>query len=399
MKRAETLAILVDPEDLNGLSGDEFDLTNPTYLHLKDQMTEIREISVATRFVYLMKQTNDGVIFLVDSEPETSEDYSPPGQVYDEATEQLLNAFALGESGLEVAGDRWGVWLTGYAPILDQNGQVIGLLGIDLDYYTNYLIPVILYSSIPLATFLVLLVIILYEKKIQRIKRNALVERERLMRFATHEIGTPMTELSWICQNLLSNGLVKRDDSISSSVQQMYISTVTLARRITNLLHAADLTSSWELKINNVDVVPLINEAIETHKEVARIKNISINLVHPLPDKATTRGNLAYLNLVFSNLIAHSLYYAKEYKSIEVDYKDDGKFHQISVTSIGDSLKEMELNSLFSAYYKGEPLSHHTESTGLGLFLIQKVVDLYGGSVKATSDNLGVTISVQLPKV
>ena len=230
-------------------------------------------------------------------------------------------------------------------------------------------------------------------------KRQTVGEKEHLMRFATHEIGTPLSQLSWTCQNLLSSSIIKRDDSVYSSVQQMYVSIVTLGRRITNLLHVADLTESLKLKKDKVDIIPLIKEAIENHKVVSRIKNISIDTVSILPEKAFALGDAEYFNIVFSNLIAHALYYAKQFKSILVEYADIGEFHQVRVTSIGDSLSKEEVNSLFSAYYKGEPLSWHTESTGLGLFLVQKIVTLYGGSVTASSDPRGVTITVTLPKV
>ncbi len=54
------------------------------------------------------------VFFLVDSEPPESEDYSPPGQTYPEASAILLNTFVSGKETTEgPLTDRWGTWVSG----------------------------------------------------------------------------------------------------------------------------------------------------------------------------------------------------------------------------------------------------------------------------------------------
>ena len=88
--RAQTIAGLLDVSDVQMLQGNESDLTNPEYLLLKNRLIELRKQNKDSRFIYLMRQTNEGIIFLVDSEASDSPDYSPPGQVYIEASDQLF---------------------------------------------------------------------------------------------------------------------------------------------------------------------------------------------------------------------------------------------------------------------------------------------------------------------
>ena len=71
---------------LEGLTGSAADLGSPEYSSLKYRLIKIRAADPGIRFVYLMRQQPDGsVVFLVDSEPPESSDYSPPGQAYPEA--------------------------------------------------------------------------------------------------------------------------------------------------------------------------------------------------------------------------------------------------------------------------------------------------------------------------
>jgi PAS domain S-box-containing protein len=122
--------------NIQGLTGSSADLDSPGYTALKEKIIKIRSADPQIRFVYLMRQLTDGsVAFLVDSEPPESEDYSPPGQAYPEASAILLNAFVSGKETTEgPLSDRWGTWVSGIVPIQDaKTGKVIALLGIDID--------------------------------------------------------------------------------------------------------------------------------------------------------------------------------------------------------------------------------------------------------------------------
>jgi PAS domain S-box-containing protein len=121
---------------VQALTGSEADLLSPDYTDLKDELIKVRSADPLIRFIYLLGQRPDGTIFFfADSEPPGSEDYSPPGQEYPEASSILLNAFVSGKETTEgPLTDRWGTWVSGIVPIRDSgSGKVIALLGIDID--------------------------------------------------------------------------------------------------------------------------------------------------------------------------------------------------------------------------------------------------------------------------
>ena len=106
---------------VKALTGTEADLASVDYQALKEHLMQVKSTDSLIRFVYILDRQPDGtVIFLIDSEPPGSEDYSPPGQVYTEASAILLNAFATGEEKTEgPVTDRWGTWVSGLIPITD----------------------------------------------------------------------------------------------------------------------------------------------------------------------------------------------------------------------------------------------------------------------------------------
>ena len=130
------VAKAVDLRLVVALSGTEQDLTSPDYLRLKEQLAMIRNAKPRNRFLYLMGRKPDGaVFFFVDSEPSGSKDYSPPGQIFEEAPEPVRRVFAT--SGELVAGpsmDRWGTWVSALIPLFDPTtDRLLAVFGLDIN--------------------------------------------------------------------------------------------------------------------------------------------------------------------------------------------------------------------------------------------------------------------------
>lgn len=133
--QATVAAKATDVVRLAKLTGADSDLRSPDYIRIKEQMTAIRSASNDYRFVYLMgKKPNGAIFFYADSEPESSTDYSPPGQIYREATKELREIFSKKEGLVEgPVDDEWGSWVSALSPVVDpRTGSVIAVLGIDI---------------------------------------------------------------------------------------------------------------------------------------------------------------------------------------------------------------------------------------------------------------------------
>lgn len=135
--RARTVAVtqVVDLDSLRLLTGRPEDERAPAFRALQQRLMQVRRDNRDVRFVYLMGQTDRAIVFLVDANDPDSPDYSPPGQVYEEATPELVQSFSTGEPFVEgPTVDRWGTWVSGLAPIKDpSSGRVLAVLGMDVD--------------------------------------------------------------------------------------------------------------------------------------------------------------------------------------------------------------------------------------------------------------------------
>lgn len=136
LRQTELLGQAISLDELRSLSGTEADLGSPVYLRVKKQLHVVRQAYKNCRFLYLMGRNREGaVFFFADSEPAESEQCSPAGQIYNEASKVLHGVFETETGNVEgPVGDRWGSWVSAFVPLSDPaTGKLIAVLGMDVN--------------------------------------------------------------------------------------------------------------------------------------------------------------------------------------------------------------------------------------------------------------------------
>ncbi|MDQ6989172.1 MAG: response regulator [Mariprofundaceae bacterium] len=133
--RAAMVAAAIDPMQLKTLQGSKEDIGKVAFASVRSDLKRMHTLIPEAQFIYIMAMQGNHVIFLADAEATDSEDYSPPGQVYDEASLHLREIFSTGIAFMdpEPYTDRWGTWISAHAPIFDPvTGEILAISGIDI---------------------------------------------------------------------------------------------------------------------------------------------------------------------------------------------------------------------------------------------------------------------------
>lgn len=138
---AKTAALFVDPAlhqrvEARGITD------KATYDRALAGLVRFQSANRHLRYVYTLAETGEGKMhFVLDTAPagdadgDGVQDKSFPGDAYDEASpvvHQVIDT-RTAMSDKEPYSDRWGTFLSGYAPLFDAKGRVIGLVGVDLE--------------------------------------------------------------------------------------------------------------------------------------------------------------------------------------------------------------------------------------------------------------------------
>ncbi|MBU1342001.1 MAG: hypothetical protein KKE44_09400 [Proteobacteria bacterium] len=166
LEQARLVAESINAKRLARLKGSSEDLGTQDYERIKQQLFQIRKAHSTCRFIYLMGQKKDGTIFFfLDSQPETSTDYAPPGLIYDEVSDEYLLTFKTGhQQTVGPVTDRWGTLVTSLVPLYyPGTRKMIAILGMDTeaDDWTREIISQCM-LPLGLTGFIVLLMLFIF---------------------------------------------------------------------------------------------------------------------------------------------------------------------------------------------------------------------------------------------
>src|SRR3989339_2226462 len=100
---------------------------------VKKRIMKLVELYKGVKFIYPYILRDGKLIFIADSEPPESKDYTPPGTEYSEADPEYFRPFKEKRAIVtKPVVDRWGTWVSILVPMIDETtGEVTSVLGVD----------------------------------------------------------------------------------------------------------------------------------------------------------------------------------------------------------------------------------------------------------------------------
>ena len=114
-------------------------------------------------------------------------------------------------------------------------------------------------------------------------------------------------------------------------------------------------------------------------------------------DLPIVKGNKYRLQQLFQNLIDNAISNNdKEQGKVVIGVKDKKDYWEFYIQDNGKGIEEIYFDKIFKTF---EKLENNTKSTGIGLSIVKKIVNLYGGKIWLTSTlNQGTTFYFTLKK-
>ena len=198
------IAVLKIDADAHSTLRERADENTTAYHEIRKYLRDIRDKAKDIRFVYTIRLSQDGrVIFVVDAE-ESAMEISHLGDVYEEATDLLRKTFTKPyamhiEERFHT--DKWGTFISGYAPIMKKNGELEAVLGMDisaqnvLEYERQYLSMIFLVGLVVCAMAVAIGVFIS-----RRISKPLMLLEEDMSRIQTFDLDSNLVIRSRIVE-------------------------------------------------------------------------------------------------------------------------------------------------------------------------------------------------------
>jgi signal transduction histidine kinase/response regulator of citrate/malate metabolism len=218
-----------------------------------------------------------------------------------------------------------------------------------------------------------------------------------------HDLKNPLGVIlgrTEMLKELISGAMASKENSIAQ-VDHISDATKRLTQMVDHLISDA-MADAFDITIRRepVDIAALVMETVETNRPQASNKQQTIHVQAP-PERMTMCDG-DRMREAIDNLLSNAIKYSPIGGKIGLTVAYEGDNALIHVADQGPGLSPEDLGRLFGRFQRlsAKPTGGES-STGLGLSIVKRIVDMHGGKVTANSAGAGegATFTISLPSV
>jgi signal transduction histidine kinase len=214
----------------------------------------------------------------------------------------------------------------------------------------------------------------------------------------SHELKTPLALIRLFAETL-ELGRVPSEEKAQQYYRVINKESHRLTQLINNILDFSRIEAGRkEYRFAPTDVARVVREVIESYRFQIEQQGfeLALDIAEDLP---LVPADEEALGQAILNLVNNAIKYSRETRSIRIQVRREGSKVLVSVTDRGIGIPRGEQKKIFEKFYRGEDsLVHETKGSGLGLPLVQHIMEAHGGSVEVESaPGKGSTFTLVLP--
>ncbi|WP_087065327.1 sensor histidine kinase [Intestinibacillus massiliensis] len=229
------------------------------------------------------------------------------------------------------------------------------------------------------------------------IDRERELERQRLAFFSavSHELKTPVTILKGQLSGMLEGVDVyqDRDQYLAKSLRV----TARMENLVQEILTVSRMESSgFALHPKPVDLGRLVAALLVQDEGLFAAKPLRLETT--LPEGLVVPADPALLKKAVDNLLSNAVFYAPAGAAVSVAVAREAGAVSLSVENSGSHIPEDALPHVFEAFYRAESSrNRRTGGSGLGLYIVQMILDRHGAAYRIENTETGVLFTIRFP--
>ena len=235
------------------------------------------------------------------------------------------------------------------------------------------------------------------ESQISEDLRALDVAKDDLVSNVSHELRTPLTTISGYLEMV--------SDEFDGRLQPHHEKMLDAAHRnvdrlmlILDDLLVLSRTEASSTDLTKIDLTPALREAVTDLRMPASRRDIRISDTIP-QRRVPVLGDPAMLHRAFVNVLSNAVKFSPNGAGVDVSLAIAEGHAQARVTDHGIGIPTEELDLLGTRFFRASnALKSEIGGTGLGVRIVQTIVDKHAGSLAIESKvGVGTTVTIRLP--
>lgn len=240
--------------------------------------------------------------------------------------------------------------------------------------------------------FFAILLLVLVGMLWRTVRREVELERQHrnFLSAVTHELKSPLAAMRLALETVTAGRATGEaaDRFLTNALDDVS----RLEDLVQKVLEATRFSEGRSLSLRkDVHLSTLIEEVVEGFRRRASAAGAYLNVAIE-PDIYSDLDEEAF-PIALSNLLENALKYGGRPAAIDVGLTLEGNHAVIEVGDNGGGVPEEERKLIFGRFFRGgDEMTRDTRGTGLGLYLVQQIVEAHRGSVKIASTGAEGTV-------
>ena len=229
----------------------------------------------------------------------------------------------------------------------------------------------------------------------EKVARENVQKKNDLVVYLAHDLKTTLTSLIGylsLLEEVKDMPKAQREKYISITLEKSY----KLEDLINELFDITRFNSEvMVLEPEEINLNLMLEQIVDDFYPVLKENEREIEL--SISDKIMLEADPDKLARVFNNLIKNAIYYSTD-KTITIEINQYDSMIEAVITNKGKKISEEKLKRIFEKFYRADSSrTSKTGGSGLDLAIAKDIVELHGGTIKATSDKDYTKFYVELP--
>jgi len=219
-------------------------------------------------------------------------------------------------------------------------------------------------------------------------------ELEAFNRTVSHDLQTPLMVIGGFARRLMKVYGETLDVEAIDTIHTIQMSAQKMERLIKDIL-AFSRSGRQEIKTVQIDMEKLVSTVLEELKPLFEGKTINFQVKALSP----AYGDISLIKQVFVNLLSNAIKFTntKEIAIVEVGYRVEENENIYYVKDNGIGFDSQHTDRLFAPFSR-LPEAKEFDGTGIGLSIVERIINRHGGRVWAEGKiNGGATFYFSLP--
>jgi len=232
---------------------------------------------------------------------------------------------------------------------------------------------------------------------IQRELRTLDTAKDDFVANVSHELRTPLTTINGYLEMVAEEFEGRMEPRHERMLDATRRNVARLRLLIDDLLTLQRIEGSTQ-QMEPVDLVALIHDVVMDVKITAARRGIRIG-VHATAPTVSVLADRAMLHRAFLNVVTNAVKFSPDDEVVDVDVTTGRGQVEVAVTDHGIGIPSGELDRLGTRFFRASnAITNEIAGTGLGVRIMQTIIDRHGGAVVFDSEEgVGTTVYVRLP--